>query len=209
MGSPHDSDQDQRRPLDEAFEREGDRLRRTLHVYLRRFGLAGDRREAEALVPDLFQDVAVAAYAGLHGYDPARSAYPWLCGIALNVIRALRRKLDQERCVILPVADIPQVQAASRERDGSPMSEAEMFDLLYDPALASSTSRLRLFELLSLVTESDRQLLTWHFVEGMDDDTQAGWLGASRGAVRVKRCRAIRRFREAYARSERIVMEGK
>jgi RNA polymerase sigma-70 factor (ECF subfamily) len=210
MACAHENDHERKRQLlGQALEEQNERLHRTIQVYLRRFGL-GDGHDAAGLeAGDVLHETVIAAYTSLERYDPDRPAYSWLCGIALNIIRDQRRKQQRERLVVLPVADTPQVRAASRQLDGTALSEDEMFDLLYRPGPDSSPTRLRLFELLSLVPEDDRQLLAWHFEEGTEDDELAARLGVSRGAVRVRRCRALRRLREAYTQSEHTELEGK
>ena len=161
-------------------------------------------------MPDVFQDVVVAAYASLARYDPERPAYPWLCGIAFNVVRAWRRKLNQERSIILPVAEIfrPMFKRLPRRETERPMSKPDVRSAVRPgPCLiAKPAPPLRAF----LPRNGERPSTADVALCGRSGRRrQAARLGTSRGAVRVKRCRAIRRLREAYALSERIAMEGK
>lgn len=58
---------------------------------LRRLGVAS------ADLPDLVQEVFIAAFRKLNAYDPARPLRPWLFGIASNVALQHRRAVGRRR----------------------------------------------------------------------------------------------------------------
>ncbi len=65
------------------FERHLDSLYEFVH-----YRVGGDRGAAE----DVVQDTMLVAIQGLAGFDGRSTLHTWLCGIAKNKIRALRRK---------------------------------------------------------------------------------------------------------------------
>lgn len=202
--SIRDSDHLRRRQLlTEAIERHWPTLLAGIQVYVKRFGLAEDRPVIEELSREILQDTVVTALQKAGNYNPARQAYPWLLGIALNHIRRLRRTQGYERRHITPVADMPQIRRATQQSDSGMLSEDEMFDLLYEStAPANSYSQPMLDELLSLVGHSDQEVLKLAFVDGLRGKSLAAELGISEGAAWARLSRAIARLRKAYLQSE-------
>ena len=56
-------------------------------------------------------------------------------------------------------------------------------------------------ETLSLVNESDREVLRLAIVQGLQGADPAARLGTSTGATYVRKCRAIERLKQAFRRS--------
>jgi DNA-directed RNA polymerase specialized sigma24 family protein len=121
-------------------------------------------------------------------YDPRRSAFHWVTGIAINVMREARRRAGRPDQV--------------RQADLGEAAWRRVLESLIDPATdqdGTETERLRWA--LAGLRQSDRQLLELGYVRGLDGTALAREVGApSPGAARVRLCRAVKALAEAYRR---------
>jgi RNA polymerase sigma factor (sigma-70 family) len=205
----HDSDHIWKRQLlSEAIEQHWTDLLAGIRVYIKRFGLAEDYPSVEKLSQGILQDTVITALQSPGNYDPSRQACPWLLGIAINQIRRLRRKKSYEDKHVTLAADTSQVRETI-QCTGSDLSEDEMIDLLYYHGQQLGTASQTTFnDLLSLVSDSDQEVLRLAFEGNLRGKSLAAELRISEGAAWARLSRATRRLREAYAQSERELGEA-
>jgi RNA polymerase sigma-70 factor (ECF subfamily) len=103
-----------RAAAEDFFQRHVDSLYEFVH-----YRVGGQR----ALAEDVVQDTLLVALERLRAYDGRSSLYTWLCGIAKNKIRALRRKRRPVSIEeVLEEAD-PEIDAILAEVDRTPLPE--------------------------------------------------------------------------------------
>lgn len=207
----HDSDHVWKSQLlGEAIEQHWSDLLVGIRVYIKRFGLAEDRSSVEKLSQEILQDTVATALQRAGNYDPSRPAHPWLLGVAINHIRRWRRTRGYERRHITPVADTPQIRKLTQQLDSEMLTEDEMIDWLYYHGQQLGTAgQITFNDLLSLVSDSDQEVLRLAFEGNLRGKSLAAELGISEGAAWARLSRAIKRLREAYAQSEQEFEEGK
>lgn len=135
---------------------------------------AQTREEAHTQTEEILQEAVAQAFAKLDTYDSARPAVNWLLGFALNIIRQMKRHQGHE---------------AARINDAS-FDKVRLVDQLHGQAAQ---------ELLSLVSESDQQVLRLAIIEGLSGRELAIELGITEGAARVRLYRAKQQLRRAYS----------
>ena len=194
-----------RRLLDHAVEQHWPDVLIGVRIYIRKFGLSRDRNSDEALARDVLQDAILLALENADKFDPARPARPWILGFALNCLRHARRSEAYERKHIIPVAEIPEVRSA--EAESGPLSEDEMFGLLYHSTQSSRPPDGPCLEdLLAPLTDGDRAVLRLHFVHDLRGKDLAAALGMNEGRAWARLSRAKARLRELYQKER--TMEG-
>jgi RNA polymerase sigma factor (sigma-70 family) len=175
-------------------------LQGLVQMFIIQLGVSSDRRIVESLSEDILNDVVETALKIADRYDPTYPARPWLRKIAFNKVRDYRRKVYRDRAKVIAIADVSNVrrfQSQSIEQ----LSEDEMFGLVACCIDTPSSDSPALDELLSLVSESDRQILKLAFVDGLRGRDLAANLGIREGAASTRLSRAIDRLRKAYLQS--------
>jgi RNA polymerase sigma-70 factor (ECF subfamily) len=158
----------------EAFsalvEREGPRARAYVACRL------GDPEAAE----DLAQEAFVAAYRKLADFDPQSEFWPWLRGIAHNLVMNERRKLSRRQIALEGLLD--------RERGGAFLPERPRPSAL--DLLARCLARL---------SDKMKDLIHLRYSEGLQMEEIAGRLKMTGGSVRVVHVRVLRTLRNCMA----------
>lgn len=174
------------------IEAESETLLGTLRVYVLRAGLAGGEGAARAAA-DLLSDLTVEALEHADRFRPSGQPMAWLLGIAANLIkrRQARRATDHRREPL--VRDL-------YTRNQALLSEGELFDRLAAasaPGPADAVEmRDRVSDMLSHVSESDRQVLHLAILHDLSGEELAAELGVTPGAARVRLHRALNRLLE-------------
>lgn len=134
-------------------------------IYAKCLRILANRAEAE----DATQETFLNAYKGLDTFRYGESHLPWLSRIATNTCMRMLKKRGRRR------EDHVERELPGKGTDPGRIAE----------------SRAALRALYHQLDERSRQILVWHFVDGMDQGQVARQLGISRRAV-VKRLTALR-----------------
>lgn len=175
-----------------AIEREEPAFRRGVELLILKLGLGSNQHEIATLADDIIQEAVLRALGKSATFDPTRSAHAWLLGFAANVIREQVRRRREERQRFIQPLD-PAATGANEA------AEAGLAERLLDPR---ADGTFRLIELLDLVGPSDRQVLTFAYVDRLSGSALADALGVKEGAARVRLSRALARLIAAYRRAE-------
>lgn len=199
--------------LRKAIEEEWQQLQREIQVYVRKviqqfgskFDKHCDRYSVETVAQEILHETIETALKKADKFDSNRSPRLWLLGIATKKIQRWQREQTQESNWVTPVAKLYPAQFSSESS-----SEEEILGLLHQFSESSDPdSQLMLEYLLSLVKDSDREVLKLAFVDGKTGKSLAAALGATEGAAYTKKHRAIARLRQAYAQATQKQEEGR
>ena len=196
--NPSDTTTENRALLRRFIEAEIETLLGTLRVYILRAGLA-DRQGAALAAVELLSDVTLEALEHADRFRPSGQPMAWLLGIAANLIkrRQARRATDSRREPL--VRDL-------YTREQAALSEEELFARLAAasaPGPAQTVEmRDQVSEMLSHVSESDRQVLRLAILHDLNGKELASELDITPGAARVRLHRALNRLREAWLTQE-------
>jgi RNA polymerase sigma factor (sigma-70 family) len=114
-------------------------------------------------------------------YDPARSAFAWIVGVAIKILSEKRRE-DAKRALMADLSD-----EAWKAIEGSLGGSAE----------SCTSARVDISEKLALLSPGDRRALECRYVQGLDGETLAVALGVNcQSAARVRVHRARQRLRD-------------
>ncbi len=180
-------------------------LQTSIQVMVARSGLVDGKTQIIEIGDELLHSTIETALRSAAKFDTTRSAYSWLMGIAVNKIKEMRRNLYKETQRI-QVFDDNETEdsepSALHESDDSHDYTAEE---IIDSVLYRSTNRslledqeLPLNEILALVKESDRQILSLAIIDGLSGVDLAAALGIREGAAYVRLARAKDRLRKEY-----------
>lgn len=165
----------------------------TLFVLIRQYGLVqGNRAAVQKMAEELLGEVVLEVLTHGDRYDPGRSKPgTWFNGAAVIMIKRKRAeiiKLNQRE---------PSFAYLQLDQDLS--SENEFFDQFVDPTSVDPEldveANERFESLLSLTSDSNRELLRLYIVHDFDDIRLSLWLGITREAARQRISRAIRQLR--------------
>jgi RNA polymerase sigma factor (sigma-70 family) len=168
-------------------------------------GLVEGKAQIIEIGDELLHSTIETALKSAAKFDPTRSAYSWLMGIAVNKVKEMRRSFHKETKRV-------QVFDDKEAGDGKPSASYESnegedhtAEELIDSVLYHSTNRSlleqqdqSLSEILALVNESDRQILYLAIVDGLSGADLAAALGIREGAAYVRLARAKDHLRKAY-----------
>ena len=188
--------------LYQAIEQHWKQLLPSIRVQVKKLNLATDQASVEDMAQEILNEAIAQALQNYAQYDPDRPVLPWLRKIAFNQALMLRRRRNLEDEHITLVGD--ETKKLSEEAGFEQMTEDEMFGLLYQISNVDFDGKLALNDLLSLVKESDREVLELAFVYSLRGKDLAAKLGISEGAAWVRLSRAIQRLREAYIQNQRL-----
>jgi RNA polymerase sigma factor (sigma-70 family) len=124
-------------------------------------------------------------------YDPTRSAFAWIVGVAIKVLSEKRRG-DAKRARMADLSD-----EAWKAIEGS----------LGDSAESCASARVDIAEKLALLSPGDRRALECRYGQGLDGEALAVALGVnSQSAARVRVHRARQRLRDMLdPRGEEVI----
>lgn len=139
-----------------AFDALAGRFQRA--VYAVAFAVVADREAAL----DVLQESFIAAYRQLHTLDDGSRFGPWVCGIARNQARRLRRVRNRHASRELP---LPETEIALNEPQADALAE-------------------RISDALAALTEIQANVVTLFYMEGYSIDECAAMLEVPQGTVK-------------------------
>lgn len=172
-----------------------------IRVYLWKFGAVTQRSELEDKAKEILQETAVEALGNADHYDPTRPVKLWLLGIAINRIRQMQRARYRQSRVVVSIHETTQAQAIYQHSPVSTVTEDDLFDLIHHD---NASDKLSLTEMLSVVDQADREILSLRFIEDLTGEELAAALGTSVGAAYVRLSRAKNRLRQQFRKGETI-----
>lgn len=142
-----------------------------------------DQLKAKVEAEDVAQDILVAAYEGLSGFegDDDRAFLAWLFRVAENRIRDLVDHFGALKRQLPPPLAFTQT---------SPSSHAARRELT-----------LRMRDALARLAEPHRQVIQLRRLEELDVPEVAAAMGRTESAVRTLYCRAVQALRDEMQRS--------
>lgn len=180
-------------------------LQTSIQVMVAKSGLVEGKAKIIEIGDELLHSTIETALSSAAKFDPTRLAYSWLMGIAVNKLREMRRNLHKETNRIQVFDDNETGDSKPSASHGSDDSQDYTAEELIDSVLYRSTNRSLLEdqeqplnEILALVKESDRQILSLAIIDGLTGADLAAALGIREGAAYVRLARAKDRLRKEY-----------
>ena len=182
--------------IKKAVEDQYSSLQIGIRVMVARSGIVEGAEAIKEMSDDILQKTIITALTNADKFDPSRQLRPWLLGIANFKIKEIGRVLKSER-------EHTKDVRGGTEEDGEGESstvEEEVDRILYHTADRDSLEDVdsKLKELLSLVNEPDRAVLTYAYVDGLSGIELAAMLGIREGAAYVRVARARQRLLGKY-----------
>lgn len=163
--------------LRDVISRESTTLIRSLCPIIRSIGGFSSAEAVLERAADVFNEAVEIALSNADRYDPERSAYAWIKGIAINVLRGTRRDAARERGRVARQADLGDrweivLQIADRRED-------------------ATEDRMDVRDALDQLDPDSRHALVSRYFRGLDGQELADAIGApTPGAARVRLVRA-------------------
>lgn len=180
-------------------------LRTGIQVMVAKSGLVDGETKIVDTADEVLHDTIETALRSADKFDITRSAYSWLMGIAVNKLREMRRAVKYETKRVQVFDDIETENDGLGVRRGADDPVDSTAEERIDAVLYHSTNRSALedhgqplSELLALVNERDRRILTLAIVEGLSGADLAAILGIREGAAYVRLARAKEHLRQKY-----------
>jgi RNA polymerase sigma-70 factor (ECF subfamily) len=131
------------------------------------------------IAADFSQDVFIRAYEKCRSYNPSRPLKPWLFQVATNLGRdRLRRKKE----IIL-------------EEEQMPASETV---LIADELLVKDELQRKVWNVVNGLSPTYREILALRFSSDLSLQEIADSLGINLSAAKVRLCRGLKAFEEAF-----------
>lgn len=180
-------------------------LRIGVQVLVAKSGLVDGEAKIAETADDLLHDTIETALKIADRFDPTRSPYSWLMGIAVKKLSEMARAIKREGKRIQIVTDKDDEDDGASARRGKDDNESSTAEEVIDSVLYRTSNRSSLEdqepllnELLALVKESDRQILMLAIVDGLSGAGLAASLGIREGAAYVRLARAKEHLRQKY-----------
>jgi RNA polymerase sigma-70 factor (ECF subfamily) len=190
----------QEKPSDNALvllqhiERDANELVGILRSYVQKAGLASNNEEIQEVALEVLDETYIEAEKTAKHFDPARSPRAWLLGIASNIVKQKKTGLAK-RSKEIPLSTLNQDQ--KEESDLLTLA----LNLVHEGMEQQVEAAEEMEYMLSLVAESDREVLRLSIIEELDGETLAQRLGCPYTAAQVRLCRAKKRLRKALEKS--------
>jgi RNA polymerase sigma factor (sigma-70 family) len=188
-----------------AIEAHYSNLQTGIRVLVARSGLVDGETKIVETANEILQNTIEVALQAADRFDPTRSSYSWLMGIAVNKLREMRRdaKYETKRVQVFEDKDVDNDGPNERRElnDSEDSTAEERIDaVLYRTSNRSALEDQQqpLNEMLALVNESDRKILTLAIVDGLSGVDLAATLGIREGAAYVRLARAKEHLRKKY-----------
>ena len=137
-----------------------------------------------ALAEDLLMDIVLKAYENFNKFDPEKGSFKtWIFTLAHNHLVNFWRDNKKKKTVSLENMEEEGISVA--------FVEAE------DPVSQEIESR-KIQHILSLMNESDREIITLRYLEELSYKEIAQIIGKEEGAIRTSLSRALDRFSDLY-----------
>jgi len=182
--------------IKKAIEDQYSSLQIGIRVMVAKSGIVEGAEAIKDMSDEILQKTIVTTLTHADKFDTSRQLRPWLLGIANFKIKEIGRELELER-------EHARVVRSGTDLDGEDEDstvEEEVDNILYHTADRDSLENVHtnLKELLSLVNEPDRVVLTYAYVDGLNGIELAAALGIREGAAHVRVARAKQRLLEKY-----------
>jgi RNA polymerase sigma factor (sigma-70 family) len=176
-----------------------------IRVMAAKSGLVEGEARIIEIADEILQSTIETAFKSAAKLDPTRSAYSWLMGIAVNKLREMRRSFHNEMKRVQLFSDDDSKEGRQSAPHGPTDGHDYTAEEIIDSVLYSSTNRAlledqaqSLNELLSLVKDSDRQILSLAIIDRLSGADLAAVLGIREGAAYVRLARAKDHLRKEY-----------
>lgn len=136
------------------------------------------------LAEDLLMDVTLKAYENFHKFDPDKGSFKtWIFTLAHNHLVNYWR--DNQKKATTSLED---------------MEEAGITIAITEPEnnAASSIENQKIKQVLALMKDSEREIITLRYLEDMEYDEIARVINKKEGAIRTALSRALNRFEALY-----------
>jgi RNA polymerase sigma factor (sigma-70 family) len=210
---PHEALDQKRRALAEAIEGNYTRLLGGIRALVWKMSISDVPSTVDMIAHEILHETVVVALDKAGRYDPTKPAHSWLLGIAANKIKEYMRKTSNRERKTPSVVDI-HVSKQNRKQNTDTvgftqeLTEEDMIDSLLfrspENPLWQDRINKSFDELINLVHEADRLVLSLAFTDNLRGKDLAATLGISEGAAYVRLSRAISRLREAYLINENL-----
>lgn len=176
-----------------------------------KMGISDNPSTVDIVAHEIFNETVIIALEKANLYDPLKPAHSWLLGIAANKIKEYIRKTAYRESKTPSVVDVHistqnKTQNIQTSELTQKLTEEEMMDFLLfhssENPLWQGRRHLSFDELISLVNNVDRLVLSLAFKQNLNGKDLAAALGISEGAAYVRLSRAISRLRKVYLKSE-------
>jgi DNA-directed RNA polymerase specialized sigma24 family protein len=170
--------------IHDAIERDVESLFKAIAVKVQKFGGPLRRDEIEERAVEVLDETVRRALDFSEKLDSGRPVYPWLIGIALNVL------LEQGRGAVRQRRQVPE--SVLGEKAWSRMLDR----LVYEPCDEAIADRIDLREAMGQLDARSRAVLDHRYLRGLEGDELAEAIGApTAGAARVRVFRALQCLR--------------
>lgn len=173
------------------LEENAGRLLLSLHFFVLRAKI-GTGEAAWDIANELLNELVVEALNNIGRFDPDKSCYAWLLGIAANLIK--RRQASQQR------HSYREPLAHDLLTPGDTVTTEELFDWLGrlkrdDGPETRLVEQEAATEILNSLAANDREIIRLAVLVGLSGEDLAKRLGISPAAARVRLHRALQRLR--------------
>jgi RNA polymerase sigma factor (sigma-70 family) len=199
--------------LAKAIEENHARLLGGIRSLVWKMGFSNNPSTVDTVAHEIFHETVVIALEKADRYDPTKPAHSWLLGIAANKIKESMRKTSNRERKTPSVVDI-HISKQNRKQNTDTvgftqeLTEEDMIDSLLfrssENSLWQDRINISFDELISLVNEADRLVLSLAYTDNLRGKDLAATLGISEGAAYVRLSRAVSRLREAYLINENL-----
>ena len=185
--------------LGETLEMDEIRIKRFIRISLTSLKTFHSREEIEERTTEIFQQMALRALETAEIYDANRSAYSWLNGFAVNLIKQTQsRVLSRREKFEDGFEDFERIENLRRKIETTRLPE-EQFYQKYE----REDERRCFEERISHLKDDYQKILRLHYFEDLEISEIAPRLGKSVGTAQRQLNRAENRLREILGGKEK------
>ncbi|GAB4525697.1 MAG: hypothetical protein Tsb0014_05250 [Pleurocapsa sp.] len=178
------------------------RVSKTIKDFGHKFDLSHNSNSINTITTEILQNTVETVLNKSEEFNLNKSAFPWILQIAMYKYKGWQRDTTRSSERVIPIKKFAPYYENS--------SEEEILGRLTKSSPSSNSEEPMMLEyLLSLVNESDRQVLKLAFIDDLNGEDLAAALGVSEGSAYTKKHRALTRLKKAYIQANPSFQEDK
>ena len=178
------------------------RVCKTIKDFGYKFDLSFNSSSIDTIATEILQNTVETVLNKSEEFNLSKPPFPWILQIAMYKCKGWQRDKTRSSKRVIPIRRFSSSQ--------SNLSEEEILGILTKNSSSSQTEDSTMLEyLLSLVNESDRQVLQLAFVDDLKGKDLAAALKVSEGSAYTRKHRALTRFKKAYIQANLNCQEDK
>lgn len=189
-----------RQIIAETLEVDESRIKRFIRIFLSKFQIFHSIEELEERTAEIFQQTAMQSLEKSIEFDRERSAFSWINGFALNVMKQTRSRVLNHRKIFEDgFEDFERIEKLRRKIETTALPE----ERFWQKSERNEDEKFKFEQVITGLKIDYQKILRLHYFEELNIVEISAHLGKSEGAAQRQLNRAEIKLREILRKKEK------